>query len=322
MNVHADALAFDITCVDVNYLRPRLACSYLVTNNGKAAFIDCGTSLSTPLLIEALHSTGLTRKDVEFVIPTHVHLDHAGGAGMLMHECPNATLVVHPKGAPHLIDPQRLIDSTKQVYGEKKFNQLYGEIQSVDCQRILAPEDDTTIVLNGRKLLIAHTPGHARHHFCIYDEISNGWFTGDTFGLSYPDISCNSKHYLLPTTTPVQFEPDAWLKTIQRLLSTNPERMFLTHFGMVEEIYSLAEKLQHDLKNYVDIALTNKDASPRVETLVEHLTRYTFNDLHMCGNRQEKDELQDLLATDILLNAQGLDVWLTRRDKARKAGKA
>ena len=318
MNVHADALAFDITCVDVNYLRPRLACSYLIINEGKAAFIDCGTSHSTPLLIEALHANGLTCNDVEFVIPTHVHLDHAGGAGMLMNECPYATLVVHPKGAPHLIDPQRLIDSSKQVYGEEKFNQLYGEIKSVDSQRILAPEDGTTIVLNGRNFLIAHTPGHARHHFCIYDELSNGWFTGDTFGLSYPDISCNSKHYLLPTTTPVQFEPDAWLTTIQRLLSFEPERMFLTHFGMVEEVNLLAEKLQHDLKNYVDIALANKDASPRVAQLVEHLTRYTFDDLRTLGNRQGEDELLHLLSTDIFLNAQGLNVWLTRRDKSSK----
>ena len=318
MNVTADALAFDITCVDVNYLRPRLACSYLVIQNGKAAFIDCGTSHSIPHLIEALHNNELTRDDVEFIIPTHVHLDHAGGAGALMTECPNATLVVHPKGAPHLIDPQRLIESTKQVYGEEKFNQLYGKIVPIDSQRVLTPEDDTTIELNGRELLIAHTPGHARHHFCIYDNLSSGWFTGDTFGLSYPDINCNSKHYLLPTTTPVQFEPDAWLTSIQRLLSTKPKRMYLTHFGMVEEIELLAEKLRQDLNSYVDIALALKDSSQRIKLLIEHLTQFTFADLHAHGNQQNEDELLQLLANDIKLNAQGLDVWLTRRDKANK----
>ena len=242
MNTYAHPLAFNITCIDVDYIRPRLACCYLIEHKGKAAFIDCGTSHSVPRLVTALEKQGLKSDDVQYVIPTHVHLDHAGGAGALMQEFSNAELIVHPQGARHLIDPQRLVESTRQVYGNEKFTKLYGEIVPVDANRVVTPDDDEKINLNGRQLVIAHTAGHARHHFCIYDEVSNGWFTGDTFGLSYPDIACNSKHYLLPTTTPVQFEPEAWEISIQRLLNTKPQRMYLTHFNMVEDVNALAIK--------------------------------------------------------------------------------
>ena len=319
MNIHAYPLAFDIVCIDVDYIRPRLACCYLIKRKGKAAFVDCGTSHSTTRLIEVLHSNDLSCDDIEYVIPTHVHLDHAGGAGSLMQQFPNATLIAHPKGARHLIDPQRLVESTKQVYGEEKFNALYGEIIPVDSNRVIAADDNTSFDLNGRELVIVHTPGHARHHFCVYDVMSEGWFTGDTFGLSYPDITSNSKHYLLPTTTPVQFEPDAWHSSIQLLLDKNPQRMYLTHFGMVEDVNTLAKTLANGINDYVDIAHSNQHAQQRIQCLTEKLTEYTLKDLRTRGNKQEKDLLISLLSTDILLNAQGLDVWLTRKEKANKS---
>ena len=316
MKTNAYPLAFDIDCIDVEYVRPRLACCYLIKHKGKAAFVDCGTSHSTTHLIEVLRTNELSCDDVEYVIPTHVHLDHAGGAGSLMQHFLNASLVVHPKGARHLIDPQRLVESTKQVYGEDKFNSLYGDIIPVDSNRVITAENNTSIDLNGRELVITHTPGHARHHFCVFDTMSEGWFTGDTFGLSYPDINSNSKYYLLPSTTPVQFEPEVWPNSLQLLLEKNPKQMYLTHFGAVEDVVMLAEKLQKDINHYVEIALANKHTKKRVEVLTQELFKYTLNDLYTHGNRQDKDVLTNLLKTDILLNAQGLDVWLTRIDKS------
>ena len=254
----AESLACEIYCIDVDYMRPRLACSYLVVHQGKAAFIDCGTSLTVPRLLAVLQDCNLDVTDVEYVIPTHIHLDHAGGAGVLMQKFPNAKLVVHPKGARHLVDPLRLIDSVRQVYGDELYDSLYGEIIPIDENRVIAAEDNYCIDLNGRSLLVADTPGHARHHFCLYDELSHGWFTGDTFGLSYPEISINSGRYLLPTTTPVQFEPDAWQQSLKRLLEKDPQRMYLTHFGMVENVQQLANKLSKDLITYTDIALSQQ----------------------------------------------------------------
>ncbi|MFK8026430.1 MAG: MBL fold metallo-hydrolase [Gammaproteobacteria bacterium] len=315
MNNFVESLAFDIYCIDVDYIRPRLACSYLVIHQGKAAFIDCGTSLTTSRLLSALRDCKLELTDVEYVIPTHIHLDHAGGAGVLMKEFPNAKLVVHPKGARHLIDPQRLIDSVRQVYGNEVYDSLYGEVIPIDENRVIAAEDNDCIDLNGRPLLVADTPGHARHHFCLYDELSQGWFTGDTFGLSYPNISIDTGRYLMPTTTPVQFEPDAWQQSIERLLDKNPQRMYLTHFGMIENVQTFANKLSDDLITYAKIALAQQTKNQRVEVLVEKLTQHTLSELRNLGCKQEKAIILELLTADITLNAQGLDVWLKRQEK-------
>lgn len=313
----SESLAFDIICIDIDYIRPRLACSYLIKHQGKAAFVDCGTSLTLPRLLSVLKNCGLESTDVNYVIPTHIHLDHAGGAGALMQEFPNAQLVVHPRGARHLIDPQRLIESVRQVYGDAQYDALYGEIIPVDETRVIAAEDNYCIDLNGRPLVVANTPGHARHHFCLYDELSKGWFTGDTFGLSYPDISLDSGHYLLPTTTPVQFEPDAWQKSIIRMLEKNPQRMYLTHFGMVENIPALANKLSHDLEQYTKMALSVQHEDQRTEKLIEKLNQYTLDDLRKLGNHQQPAEILSLLETDITLNAQGLNIWLQRQEKSK-----
>lgn len=315
MTSYAESLAFDIYCIDVDYMRPRLACSYLVIHQGKAAFIDCGTSLTVPRLLSVLKDCHLDVTDVEYVIPTHIHLDHAGGAGVLMQKFPNAKLVVHPNGARHLIDPQRLIESVRQVYGDELYDSLYGEIIPIDESRVISAEDNYLIDLNGRLLHVADTPGHARHHFCLYDELSQGWFTGDTFGLSYPEIIINSGRYLLPTTTPVQFEPDAWQQTIKLLLEKNPQRMYLTHFGMVENVQQLADKLSKDLTIYTDIAYSQQTQNQRVEKLVQKLKQHTLNELSDLGCQQDQSLILELLKTDITLNAQGLDIWLKRQEK-------
>ena len=306
-------LAFDIYSIDADYIRPRLACSYLVVHQGKAAFIDCGTSHSTPRLLETLKHIGLCSSDVEYVIPTHVHLDHAGGAGTLMQACQNAILVAHPKGARHLINPQRLIESARSVYGAKRFDTLYGNILPIEENRVFAAGDKSEISLNGRKLLIADTPGHARHHFCVYDEMSQGWFTGDTFGLSYPDITITSGQFLMPTTTPTQFEPDAWQKSLDHLLENNPQRMYLTHYGMLEEsIDAYAEKLRHDIDAYCEIAMKVKNHEDREQALYKEITKYTLNDLNQHNCTLSKSDIEKLLVGDIKLNTQGLDVWLNR----------
>jgi glyoxylase-like metal-dependent hydrolase (beta-lactamase superfamily II) len=316
---YAESLACDIICIDVDYMRPHLACSYLVIHEGKAAFIDCGTSLTVPRLLAALQDCNLDVADVEYVIPTHIHLDHAGGAGVLMQHFPHAKLVVHPKGARHLIDPQRLIDSVRQVYGDELYDSLYGEIIPIDEHRVIPAEDNYCIDLNGRSLLVADTPGHARHHFCLYDELSQGWFTGDTFGLSYPEISIDSGRYLMPTTTPVQFEPDAWQLSIQRLLEKNPQRMYLTHFGMIEDVQQFADKLSKDLTTYTEIALSQQTQTDRIEKLIEKLNQHTLDELHELGCPQEQTLILELLKTDITLNAQGLDVWLKRQEKLKQS---
>lgn len=306
------SLSAGIYCIDANYIRPRLACSYLIVHQGKAAFIDCGTSYSTPHLLSALMDIGLTADDVEYIIPTHVHLDHAGGAGRLMQACPNAVLLAHPRGLRHLINPQRLVESARSVYGADKFDALYGDILPVEEQRTQAAEDQSEFSLNGRTLYFADTPGHARHHFCVYDEISRGWFTGDTFGLSYPDLTIRSGQYIMPTTTPTQFEPDAWQATLDKLLENQPLRMYLTHYGMIENTGRYAAKLRSDLQSYCDLASRLKGQDNREQSLEDTLMTFTLKDLKNSGCTLSDPEIKYLISDDIKLNAQGLDIWLSR----------
>ena len=315
MTHYAEELVCNIYCIDIDYIRPQLACSYVICHQGKAAYIDCGTTHSVPRLLSALKECNLEAADIDYVIPTHIHLDHAGGAGALMQCLPNATLVVHPRGAAHMIDPQRLIDSARDVYGAARFDELYGEIVPVQEQRVQSAHDGDIIDLNGRPLHVADTPGHARHHICLYDELSNAWFTGDTFGLSYPDIAIASGNYLLPTTTPVQFEPEPWLDSIDTLLSKQPERMFLTHYSVVENPQLLAQKLRRDIQHYKNIASSITHSADRVNQIKQKLVEFTLNDLAKLGCSQPREELIDLLDTDITLNAQGLDIWLMRQEK-------
>src|SRR5205814_2808706 len=232
LKAHADG----IHVIDTGFHRPRFDASYLLVERGRGAFIDTGTNHSVPRLLASLDAVGLPRDAVDYVIATHVHLDHAGGVGLLMRELPRAKLVVHPRGARHLIDPSQLMAGARGVYGDEEVARSYGEVVGVPAERVVTTEDGSTIALAGRELRFIDTPGHARHHHCIWDERSRGFFTGDTFGLSYREFDTDQGAWLLPTTTPVQFEPGALRQSVLRMLSAQPRQMYLTHFGPVDEV--------------------------------------------------------------------------------------
>ena len=179
------ALPHGIHVIDTGFHRPQFDAAYLIVENGRAAFVDTGTNFAVPRLLAALDDLGLARDAVDFVIPTHVHLDHAGGCGLLMQALPAATLLVHPRGARHMVDPQALYQGALAVYGQAVMDREYGELVPVPAGRVQATADGQEVRLAGRPLLFIDSPGHAKHHHCIWDLRSVGWFTGDTFGLSY-----------------------------------------------------------------------------------------------------------------------------------------
>jgi glyoxylase-like metal-dependent hydrolase (beta-lactamase superfamily II) len=308
-----ETLPGGIVRIDTEYQRPGLAACYLLESQGEAAFVDTGTSHSLPLLLQALEQRGLVREAVKYVIPTHVHLDHAGGAGALMRALPNAQLVVHPFGARHLIDPAKLIAGTIAVYGKAEFERLYGEIIPVAAERVIEAEDGLTLELGRRRLECLDTPGHARHHICIHDSQTNGFFSGDTFGLSYREFDTDSGAFLLPTTTPVQFDPDAWNATLDRLLSYRPKVIYLTHFGAVTGVEQLATQLREGLETFVEIALqaNEEDRQAQIRTGLES---WALEALQRRGCQLPQEQCLALLALDLELNSQGLEVWLRRRE--------
>jgi glyoxylase-like metal-dependent hydrolase (beta-lactamase superfamily II) len=262
-----------------------------------------------------LESEKITREQVKYVAVTHVHLDHAGGAGLLMDALPNAKLVVHPLGARHMIDPAKLQAGATAVYGEAEFKRTYGDLKPIDESRILIADDEFKIQLGKRVLTFIDTPGHARHHFCIYDDASHGFFTGDTFGLAYQELTNHNGPFIFPTTTPVQFDPDALKASIIRMVTFNPERMFLTHFGMVENPEPLAKRLILLVDVLVDIAQSHKalDSAARTQAINHDLMKYLLADLVKHDCQLDESEQRRILASDVMLNAQGLDVWLSRQ---------
>jgi glyoxylase-like metal-dependent hydrolase (beta-lactamase superfamily II) len=305
-------LGYGITCIDTLQERPNLAACYLIERGRDYAFIEAGTAHGVPRLLALLAARGIARERVRYVIPTHVHLDHAGGVGVLMRELPSAQLVAHPRGARHLIDPSKLIAGASAVYGAEAVAAMYGEIAAVPEARVIVADDNDRLPFGEGELLFVDTPGHARHHFSIWDAVSRGFFTGDTFGLSYREFDGPQGPFLMPTTTPVQFEPEAWLATIERYLSFAPQRMYLTHYSVVENVPKLADDLRAGLMRYQSIGQRLKAAPQRHEQLREALLQDALATLQAQQNPISPARVRELLAFDMELNAQGLGVWLDR----------
>ena len=204
----AREVAPGVFLVDTGYLWPNLAACYVLRGRDSAAIVETGTFQTVPRLLAALQQLGLDREAVSHVIVTHVHLDHAGGAGALMGVLPRATLVAHPRGARHLVDPAKLWAGTVGVYGEEATLALYGEPVPVPAERVVEAPDGFSLDLGARRLRFLDAPGHAKHHFVVLDEATRGFFTGDSFGLSYreTDGGPNGPFFFI-STTPVQFDP-------------------------------------------------------------------------------------------------------------------
>lgn len=314
MSPHIIEHGHGITQLDAEYQAPGVAALYLLQQGERVAIIDTGTAFSVPHILQVLEARGLDASAVAYVIPTHVHLDHAGGVGELMHVCPAAQLVIHPYGARHMIDPAKLIAGSIAVYGEQEFKRLYGELRPVPGHRVIEAPDNFKLELEGRILNFVDAPGHARHHFCVHDPASGSIFTGDAFGLSYPPFTVDGRPFIFATCTPVQFDPEAMLNTIGRLMALSPQRFYLTHFGVVAATPALAEQLKQTVRDFRDIALAEQaNAEGRVQRIETRLMDYLLKTLAAQGCAMPDADSRRMLTMDAHLNAQGLEVWLQRQ---------
>ncbi|MDX9975708.1 MAG: MBL fold metallo-hydrolase, partial [FCB group bacterium] len=234
--MHNAARAHSVITVDPNYIHPGRAAVYLINADGPAAFVDASTPRSLAILLRALEERGLRPEQVEYVVVTHVHLDHSAGTAALLGACPNAVALVHPRGARHLAAPARLVESAKRVYGEEVFDSLYGAVEAVAAERVRTVEDGEILPLGDGELRFLHTPGHAKHHISVYDSGSNGVFTGDAFGVAYPPVQHGTRKYLLCSCTPTDFDAEAARETVRRIVDTGAERAYLTQFGPFESV--------------------------------------------------------------------------------------
>lgn len=315
---YLEPLGHGVYAIDTAFQRDHFDAAFLIVDQGRAAFIDTGTRLALPRLLGALDALGVPRDAVDWVIPTHVHLDHAGGVGPLMAELPAATMLVHPRGLRHMVDPSALWAGAMAVYGEAEMHRSYGELVGVPESRAQVSTDELRITVGARTLRLIDTPGHARHHHCIWDETSGGWFTGDTFGLSYREFDDpESGAWIIPTTTPVQFEPAPLRASVRRMMEARPSRLYVTHYGRIgrdaADVERLAALLLAQIDDMEAIALRLKDAPDRHAALKrELLALYQRRAADHLGDRMPPARVAELLALDVDLNAQGLGVWLDR----------
>ncbi len=306
-----------ILAVDAGYCREGLAAIHLVIHQGQAAVIDTGTNASVPRVLSALAASGIAPENVAWVMLTHIHLDHAGGAGSLMCALPNANLLVHPRGVRHLIDPTRLWDATAAVYGAEKTFAMYGRLAPVAEDRIVAAIDGLEVTMGDRRFRVIDTPGHARHHICIWDETARAFFTGDTFGLSYRELDVNGRAFVFPTTTPTQFDPEALHASIDRMLSFGPEAMYLTHYSRVTDVERLAADLHRLIDTEVAVARAARgDGVARHVEILAGLEQIVREEAERHGWTLPEEQVLAILGMDLELNAQGLGVWL---DESRMA---
>lgn len=303
-----------IYAFDAGYVRPLLAAIHMVVEDDRVALVDTGSNDSLHNVLEALKHLGLGPEAVDFVILTHIHLDHAGGAGLMMEHFPNARLVVHPRGVRHMIDPSQLLAGVRAVYGDEETKRLYGELRPIPAERIVEATDGLDLDLAGRKLLCLDAPGHARHHIAIVDAKAKGIFTGDLFGLSYREMDTEGRQFIFPTTTPVQFDPEAMHASIDRLLGYKPEAMYLTHFSCVDRVEAQAVQLHRLIDLSVEIARRAEGMGEgRHEFIKTELTRLLLAESAAFGCRLPESELLKIWELDLEVSSQGLGIWLDQQ---------
>ncbi|MFN2586515.1 MAG: MBL fold metallo-hydrolase [Actinomycetota bacterium] len=212
------------TTIDVNmHGFPGITGAFLVAGSSRTALVETGPRSSLAHLLAGLDRAGVER--VDYVVVTHVHLDHAGAAGTLAQRWPDASVVVHPVGAPHLADPAKLWSSAARIYGDA-MERLWGGIDPVPAAQLREIGDGETLDLGGASLRAIETPGHARHHHAYLDESSGTLFSGDALGVRLPDVAP-----IRPATPPPEFDLEAALASIGRIRGAAAERLCFTHFG-------------------------------------------------------------------------------------------
>jgi glyoxylase-like metal-dependent hydrolase (beta-lactamase superfamily II) len=219
-------LATGLDYVDLNFLgRPEIIATAILHGPAGAALVDPGPATTLDNLTTALTRKGILLEDVRHLLITHIHLDHAGAAGAIVERHPHVEVVVHGRGAPHLVDPSRLLASAGRLYGQD-MDRLWGEVRPVPRERLKIVEGGETLTIAGREVKVAYTPGHASHHVSYLDTASRVAFVGDTAG-----IRRGSGSYVMPPTPPPDIDLEAWRESEARILAWDPDTLFLTHFG-------------------------------------------------------------------------------------------
>lgn len=287
-----------------------------VIKEAELTLVETGPSPSVKYVKQGLQSLGFSLEEVKYIIVTHIHLDHSGGAGLLLKDCPNATVVVHPRGARHLSEPRKLAAGARAIYGDS-FEELFEPIVPIPEERLLIKgEGDTLQIGTDCTLQFLDTPGHSRHHFSIYDPISNGLFTGDTTGIRYEQLARDSIDFFLPSTSPNHFDPEAMRDSIQRVRKMNVDRIYFGHFGMTEKVNEALTQVSDWLEVFVELGEKVMNEEKGYDELSERMFQKVKNHLGKLGVPEEHD-VYVIINLDMQVSALGLIDYLQKMTKRK-----
>ncbi len=304
---------------DTFYLgREKFAASYFVEDSGEIAVVETNTNHAIPGILQTILNSGFELSQIKYVILTHIHLDHAGGAGLIMSKLPDAKLIVHPRGARHMISPEKLIESVKSVYGEEEYKNLYGDIIGIPEEKVISLTGGQSVSIGRRKLTMLEAPGHAKHHNIVYDELSGSVFSGDAFGIGYPRFRYEKGDLIFPSTSPVQFDPESAVQTYKMITDLAPERILLTHFGSVENIGEIHTQLLDWIEYTTEYSSKRFLEGNRMEDLNEKLSedlwgKFDKRSVELRGKPLSVEE-KDFLFLDADLNGKGAAIYITRKN--------
>jgi glyoxylase-like metal-dependent hydrolase (beta-lactamase superfamily II) len=245
-----NTLAQGLSWVDLQFHgRPQVIATGLVQGRDGVAIIDPGPTTCLPTLELGLQASGIRWPDVRQILLTHIHLDHAGATGTIVRDHPHIKVLVHERGARHMADPSRLIESATRIYGDR-MEHFWGEFAPVPTSNLVSLTGGETIAAGGRVFDVAYTPGHASHHVSFFDASSGVAYVGDTAGV------CINGGYILPPTPPPDIDVELWSSSVDRILAWSPETLMLTHFGPVTTVRTHLATLLENLMTTADIALS------------------------------------------------------------------
>jgi glyoxylase-like metal-dependent hydrolase (beta-lactamase superfamily II) len=299
MPIHEEAPG--VIRIDHGWSGPGFVASYLLTGGDGAALVEAGPASTLPALVAGMREAGVEPESLTDLLLTHVHLDHAAGAGALTRLAPGLRVHVHPRGAPHVADPSRLLASARRLYGDA-MEAMWGTMLPVDPGRIRTPADGEGLRVAGRTLFALDTPGHAGHHLAFHDAEAGIVFTGDVGG-----IRLEGARHVRPPTPPPELDVPAWLQSIGRLESLAPRRLLLTHFGGVDDAAWHLADLRRRLIDWSTLAAER----PAPETLAAELARRSDAELRSAGASPELVERfarsipYDMMAAGLLRHAAG-----------------
>lgn len=300
-----------IYAIDSGYFREEFDAVHLVVEKGRIAVIDTSTQYAVPRILESIRALGLTPEHVDWIFLSHVHLDHAGGAGELMKHCPNAKVTVHPRGTRHLVDPSKLWAAVCDVYGVEMATREYGGLAPIAADRIVETPEGASASLAGRIFEFWDAPGHARHHVYIRDTKTNSFFTGDTFGISYRDFDNANGAYIFVTSSPSQFDPEPHKASVARLMAAKPPAVYLTHYSRLDDVTRHGDFLIRQIDQFAQIALRHRDKGEgRTAAIRNELQAAMLKDLRDHGVSLSEAQCLEVLDLDLKLNADGLVCWL------------